>query len=427
MKTPLSSLPRPELLAPAGDWERFETALAYGANAVYLGGPDLSLRARARGFDQPDLERASALAKASGVKIFYCLNVLAQQRHLPAVEATLERLASGPTLIDALIVADPGVLRLCQKIAPRIPLHLSTQANTSNAQSAAFWADQGVTRVNLARELDCRAIRAVREALPDLELELFVHGALCLALSGRCQLSAYLNQRSANLGACTHPCRYQYRPLAQSLPQPLPLEEATRPGEATWELAAAGEFEEYAALLAPEDLCLIKYLPWFWRLGLNALKIEGRMKSAGSLAQVLDAHRSALDDLAAGRFRPAAYLAELDNASTRPYGTGFFLPGGRAKRLGQGARDAGRPILGRIEAGPDSLGAGTWRVAVRSVWDADQDARLLLPGLHRPLLRAKEYALENEQGELLLRAHPGLPVLLRCERPELRVGCFLRG
>jgi putative protease len=409
--------PRPELLAPAGDWERFETALAYGADAVYLGGPELNLRARAHGLDWPELERASALAKAKGVKIFYCLNVLAQQRHLPAVHATLERLASGPELVDALIVADPGVLRLCRRLVPRIPLHLSTQANTSNAESAAFWAEQGATRVNLARELDCRAIRAMREALPGLELEIFIHGALCLALSGRCQLSAYLNQRSANLGACTHPCRYQYRHLA--------LEEATRPGAPTWELTEDAD-QDYAALLAPEDLCLVKYLPWFRRLGINALKIEGRMKSAGSLAQVLDAHRTALDDLSAGRFRPAAYLAELENASTRPYGTGFFLPGGRPKRLGQGARDAGRPILGRIEEGPDSLGAETWRVAVRAVWDADQDARLLLPGLQRPLLRAKEYALENELGERLQRAHPGLPVLLRCERPELRKGFFLR-
>lgn len=403
----------PELLAPAGDMEKFDAALAYGADAIYLGGQELSLRARTKGFDWRQLRTAISRARPRGVKIYYCLNILAQERHLASAQAQLEQLAEIEP--DGLIVADPGVIRLALRLAPKLPLHLSTQANTSNSQSVAFWADQGVRRVNLSRELDCRALRAVRQATPpQVELETFVHGAMCVALSGRCLMSGYLNDRSANLGACTHPCRYAYRPIAFA------LEEQTRPGQITWELQ---QDAEYATLLAADDLCLVTYLRWFQRVGLNALKIEGRMKSAGSLAQVLDAYRTGLDDLAAGRFRPAAYLAEILNASTRPFGTGFFLPQGRRRILGRGSRTDCRPILGAIQA-PD--GPGAWHVAVRAAWDAATDMHILVPGLERPLVRGGTYGLENERGERVALAHSGTFVRLLCDHSALRTGYFLR-
>jgi putative protease len=261
---------------------------------------------------------------------------------------------------------------------------------------------------------------------------------MCLALSGRCLLSAHLTGRSANLGMCTHPCRYDYRPVAVA------FEERTRPGEVLWEAAgtagAAGPEDPagtggeggFTALFSPDDVCLVKHLAWLWRVGVDSLKIEGRMKSGGYLAQVLDAYRTALDDLAdpgSRRFRPGDYLAELSNAASRELTTGFFLPGpgGEAGKVKYGARDAPkrpvRPIVARVLR---QEGEGRWRVAVRGPWDASRDAEILAPGLARPVLRAGEYGLETDLGEGRGAAHSGTELILRADAPELREHLFLR-
>ena len=408
---PLAPFPVPELLAPAGTPEMLATALTYGADAVYLGGPGPNLRAKGSGFGAEDLAEAFRLIHSQGRRGYLCLNAFPGERELCSVRASLELVAALPpeAAPHALIVADPGVLRLARQLAPALPLHLSTQANTANSEALAFWQEQGVQRVNLARETDFSSLRrlaAAARARGGPELEVFVHGAQCMALSGRCLLSAWLNQRSANMGLCTHPCRYEYRPLR--------LEERTRPGEWLWELQ---EHDGFSEVLAAEDLCLLPYLRGLVAQGLAALKIEGRTKSEGHLARVLDPYRGALDSLArSGRFDPRPCLDELLPTAKRPLSSGLFLPKGR-RRLLQGPV-GGSVVVGKVLAGGD----GRYDVAVRAPWSADVVVRVLQPGLRRPILAG--YVLEDALGARLERSHPGLGVRLRCET-ALRPGWFL--
>lgn len=408
----------PEVLAPAGNLEQLEAALTYGTDAVYLGGGELSLRA-GRGFREDALEAALRLCRSRGVRLYYCLNAFLRQGQLTKAAARLERLAA--LGVDGCIVADPGMVRLARRLCPDLPVHMSTQANTCNAEAAAFWRDQGVCRINLARELPLRQIRAVIRACPGLETECFVQGALCLALSGQCLLSAWLNDRPANLGQCTQPCRYEYRPLAWERVSSLTVEEATRPGEALWEVAREGS---YSALWAPEDVCLIRYAAWFVRVGVTALKIEGRMRTGGYVARTVDAYRTALNDLAGGIFRPAAYLHELEQASLRPLSTGFFLPRRRPANpstpIVSGKERA--PLLARLE---EPMGEGAWRISVRGRWEAGEPVVLLLPGLRRPLLKPGAYALENHRGERVRTLHPGMPAVLHCAAPMAARGIYV--
>ena len=401
----------PEVLAPAGNFERLETALCYGADAVYLGGEDFNLRAQGQGFSREELARARKRTRAEGVRLYYCLNILARDIHLPLIRDQLEILADMD--LDGLIIADPGVLALARERAPEIPIHLSTQANTSNAASVLFWQRQGVRRVNLARELDLKSIRTIRNTAPEMELEVFVHGAMCMALSGRCLMSAHLNQRSANLGLCTHPCRFEYTVTG------LALEERQRPGQPVWEVL---DGQPYTRILASEDLCLVKYLAWFVKNRIDALKIEGRMKTSLYLAQVLDVYVTALADLEAGTFRPRTYLQELAQASTRPLGTGMTLH--RNRILFQPEKKAGTyPVLAQIgERVRDSV----WTVRVKSRWEASNPVHILVPGLERPLLGPGGYGLEGPSGDRLELVHSGQEARLRCDHPDLAPWRLLR-
>ncbi len=404
-----------ELLAPAGDPVKLRVALRYGAGAVYLSGPDVSLRAGCGGFVGKELAVATATASAAGAKVYYALNILAQQRHMDAVRRELDLLAGLDPSVDACIIADPGVLVMAQERIPHVPVHLSTQANTANAQAAAFWRDAGVKRVNLARELDTSAIRGIVRNVPDMETEVFVHGAMCMAVSGRCFMSAYANNRSANLGCCTHPCRFHYRPLQEGCVE---LEEATREGRPLWRVEQKNDF---SAVLAAEDLCLAPFLAWFANVGVTAVKIEGRTKAPGYVAQVVDVYATALSDLAQGTFRPGLYMQELALAATRPTGTGFFLPGGRRTLWPQLPPEERRPLLARILS---SAGPGAWRILVMSRWIAGRQVRILAPGLERPLL--KDYGLEKATGEKLSEAHSGVECVLRCDGSHLAESVFLR-
>ncbi|MCF8108404.1 MAG: U32 family peptidase [Desulfohalobiaceae bacterium] len=402
----------PELLAPAGDMDRLETALLYGADAVYLGGTELNLRGKSRGFSWEELGRGLARVHARNRKVYFCLNVLPWNRQLEAVKATLDLLSGYP--LDGLIVADPGVVALARKRLPGVPLHLSTQANTGNAAAVCFWRDQGLSRINLARELRAQEIRSITEAAAGIELEVFVHGAQCMAVSGRCHLSAYLNQRSANQGLCTHPCRFDYRPLS------LTLEEKTRQGP-VWELGE--ESAGLSPILAAEDLCLVKYLAWFVRLGITALKIEGRMKTSSYLAVVTDVYATALNDLQEGGFRPGLYLAELGLAATRPLETGFFLPGKRRRLFSPGENRPACPVLGQVQ---EQHGESGWVVRVKHRWSEADALQILAPGLQRPQVQPGTYGLEKENGRRVSEIHSGQTIILRCEHPRLAQGFMLR-
>jgi len=306
----------PELLAPAGDAEKLEAALRFGADAVYLGGQNFGLRAAAGNFDQSTLASAVALTHSYGKALYLTINAYARPGEFPHLAAWLEELR--PSTIDAYIVADPGVLALIRQIDPQRPLHLSTQANTTNAAAANLWQQLGVSRINLARELTLTEISSLR-AETTVDLEIFVHGAMCMSYSGRCLLSAALNQRSANQGACTQPCRWKYA-----------LVEESRPNE----FMAIEEDERGSYILNSRDLCLAEHLPALINAGINSLKIEGRMKSVYYVAAVTRVYRAALDAYAAdpsGWQYDPLWRDELDKVSHRPYDSGFLFGGSDAR------------------------------------------------------------------------------------------------
>ena len=305
----------PELLAPAGSHEKLVTAVRYGADAVYLGGRDFSLRARAANFDAAGLRRAVDHAHDHGVKAYVTVNIFAHNRDFEELAPYLEELRDGGA--DGLIVADPGILTLAAQVVPELAIHLSTQANVTNAASARFWAAQGVRRLNLARELGLEEIRAIRAATA-AELEVFVHGALCISYSGRCLLSSYFTGRSANQGDCAHPCRYRYA-----------LVEEKRPGQ----YFPVEEDERGTYIFNSRDLCLLFRLPELVAAGVDAVKIEGRMKSVGYVGAVVRLYRLALDwigaQMEAGQapadlVLPSAFRNEIEKIGTRGQSENFF-------------------------------------------------------------------------------------------------------
>jgi len=300
----------PELLVPAGDLEKLDSALYFGADAVYLGGEKFSLRAAAGNFSLKDLAQARETTAKKGKKLYLTLNAYLRQEDSQTFCDFLKELI--PLDMDAYIVSDPGILALIGDIDPDRPLHLSTQANTTNAAAAEFWRKTGVRRINLARELSLDEIRRIRSASP-VELEVFIHGAMCVAYSGRCLLSAALTGRSANQGACTHPCRWKYA-----------LAEETRPGE----YLPLEEDMNGTYIMNSRDLCLIDHLPELVAAGIDSLKIEGRMKSRYYLAVVTSVYRNALDSCLADphNYKPdPLWKKELEKVSHRPYGTGFLF------------------------------------------------------------------------------------------------------
>lgn len=406
----------PELLSPAGGREQLESAVIYGADAVYLGGPSLSLRAKSQGFDDGELIRATAYAHAAGVRVYYCLNAMPYDSHMPEIEA---RLASLPeTGVDAIIAADPGVIRLARRLCPTVEIHLSTQAHSVNSAAVEFWLDNGVKRINLARELSQETMAAIIRKCPDAEFEVFVHGAMCLSLSGHCLISEWANARHANLGLCTQPCRFEYRGMT------LTVEEAKRQGSAFLDVT---EGEDFSAFWAPMDLCLLRWLEDIVAMGPHALKLEGRTKSGGHVAQTTDVYRTALDMLARSRdhgnerFPVERFLDELFHTASRPLSSGFFLKERSVEEVPAGFQP--RPVVARLI---EQVGDEAWRVQVRSRWTSGNDASLLLPGMERPLLKAGDYRLENHRGEKTDLLHPGMDGILHCVIEGLRPGLYVR-
>lgn len=307
---------RCELLAPAGSLEKLKTAIHYGADAVYLGGKEFSLRAHATNFSDDDIDQAVAFAHERGVRVFVTINIFAHNRDFDRLPKYLLRLAE--TGVDGLIISDPGVLRVAKKVVPTMSIHLSTQANVTNVESALFWQDQGVSRLNLARELSLAEISRIKERIK-AKVEVFVHGALCISYSGRCMLSLYLTGRDANQGKCAHPCRYGYR-----------IEEQKREGQ----FFPVEEDGRGTYIFNSKDLCLINRLPDLVAAGVDSIKIEGRMKGIYYAAGIVRIYRAALDfiyqkmDEAPGQ--PVAigpgFMEEIVKLGSRGY-TENFLDG----------------------------------------------------------------------------------------------------
>ena len=300
----------PELLAPAGDMERLKVALAYGADAVYLGGKNFGLRAFSGNFSPQELTQACAYAHERGRKVYVTVNIFPHNAEITELPGYLKQLAQAGC--DAILVADPGVFSLARELIPQIPLHISTQANTTNWRSAKFWQEQGAERVVLARELSLAEIQEIRQNV-SLELECFVHGAMCVSYSGRCLMSAFMTGRAANRGECAQPCRWRYA-----------LVEEKRPGQ----YFPVEEDERGTYILNSRDLCLLGQLPELAAAGVQSFKIEGRMKSVHYLATVVRVYREALDALASSKSdltqtRPE-WLEEIEKAGSRGYTTGFY-------------------------------------------------------------------------------------------------------
>lgn len=300
---------KPELLAPAGDMERLRMAVLYGADAVYLAGTSFGMRSFAGNFSPEELPEAVAFAHAHGVRVHVTVNTMPRGDELPALPAHLRLLNDSG--VDALIIADLGVFRMAQREAPNCELHVSTQVSIANAACAAAWHELGAKRVVLARELSLEEIRVIRrDTPPELELETFAHGAMCVSYSGRCLLSNYMTGRDSNRGACAQPCRYQYA-----------LMEEKRPGE----YFPVFEDEKGTYIMNSRDMCMIDHLAELAEAGVDCIKVEGRAKSAYYAAIITGAYRHALDAVAAGEPVDPVWRDEVEHVSHRRYSTGFFF------------------------------------------------------------------------------------------------------
>lgn len=391
----------PELLAPAGDMERLKVALAYGADAVYLGGKNFGLRAFSENFSPDEMHEACRYAHDLHRKVYVTVNMFPHNADMEALPGYLKLL--GEVGCDALLIADPGVFRTARNVIPDMPLHISTQANTTNWQSALFWQEQGARRIVLARELSLQEICEIRKNVL-LELECFVHGAMCVSYSGRCLMSAYMTGREANRGECAQPCRWRYA-----------LVEEKRPGE----YFPVEEDERGTYIMNSRDLCLLEHLPALASAGVQSFKIEGRMKSVHYLATVVRVYREALNLLNAN---PADYSVsdlwtqELKKIASRGYTTGFF----------GGLPDKDTQEYETVRILPEWEYAGlvmTWNdskrmalVEQRNHLQCGDEIEVLRPG--EPLYRQKlEYMSDMDGNPLECAPHPKQRLLIGLDEP----------
>ncbi len=399
---------KPEILAPAGDSERLSAALLYGADAVYLAGTRFGMRRAPANFTEGELRDAVAVCHAAGKRLYVTCNVLPRNHEMQQLPAYLELLDDIGA--DAVIAADPGVMALAKRHAPHCELHVSTQLGVVNHVTASTLYDMGATRVVLARELSLDEIAEIRAKTPTaLELEAFVHGAMCMAYSGRCMLSTYLTGRDGNHGDCAQPCRWGYH-----------LIEPTRPDEPI----AIEELEGETHLLNAYDLCMIEHIPALCRAGISSFKIEGRAKAAFYVAGITNAYRQALDGyIAAGcpdDYRQPAWLCdEPHKVSHRPYGTGFYF--------GQPSQNtATNSYIREYQATAVVTGYedGHLLVSQRNRFFAGDTLEVVMP--HEPMFELTVSALYNEDGDAIdVAPHPQMKLRIPYDRP-LPVGCYLR-
>lgn len=300
-----------ELLAPAGNFEKLKVALHYGADAVYMGIPELSLRGKMKDMNLDVLKQSIDYVKKHQKKIYVTMNIFPHNKDISLIIENLKIIEEIKP--HAMIFSDPGVYRLAKKYAPSIPLHISTQANVTNVESAKFWEELGIERIILAREVSIEEIKEFRQNIK-IDLEAFVHGSMCIAYSGKCYLSAYMTNRSANHGECTNSCRWKYSIYY--------LKEETRDGQ----YFPVYEDDRGTYIMSSKDLCMIEYLPLLANAGVNSFKIEGRMKGINYLAGVIKTYREALDLVEEGKFEvKEKWLKELNLFSNRGYTTGMYF------------------------------------------------------------------------------------------------------
>jgi len=401
----------PSLLAPAGGMRALETALRFGADAVYLGARAYGLRAQADNFDDAQLARAVVLAHARGAQIHLTLNIFAFDGDLPGMARTAR--AAQEMGVDAVIVSDLGAMARIHREAPALAIHVSTQASTTNCEAARVYRALGASRVVLAREMTLDGIEAMARELGDeIELEAFIHGAACMAYSGRCMLSSYLNGRSANRGACSQPCRWTYA-----------LVERTRPGE----YLPIEEDARGTAILSAHDICMMEHLPRLMESGVRCFKVEGRMKNELYIGTVIGSYRRAMDAYARD---PAGYAAdealrkslraELDKVSHRVYDTGFYF--GQPKVCGEavGTQQAAE-YMGYVHA----VSGGTALVEMKNRFFVGDALETVTPTGSEPLI-VEDIVIDASNEHVQVVNVPGQLVRVPCGE-KLAAGDMLRG
>ena len=407
----------PELLSPAGSLDAMRMAFAYGADAVYAGQPRYSLRVRNNSFDLANLEIGIAEAHALGKKFYVVANIAPHNAKLKSfVEDMAPVIALKP---DALIVSDPGIVMLLREHFPEQALHLSVQANTINWAAVKFWQQQGITRVILSRELEVKEIAEIRQQCPDMELEVFVHGALCMAYSGRCLLSGYINKRDPNQGACTNACRWPYQVHEakedevgqfQPIDTPVLLEEPQRPGE----LMLMDEDIHGTYIMNSRDLRGVQHVEALAKLGIHSLKIEGRTKSDYYVARTAQVYRQAIDDAVAGRPFDPALLDDLEGMANRGFTEGFLRRHVPSELQNyQTSHSQGEQLL--VGAIASTEGANAW-VDVKNAFATDDQLILMKPSGN---VRFTAGIMFNKDGDEVSRA-PGSG-----HHVELRLPCPL--
>ncbi|MCB7318635.1 peptidase U32 family protein [Lacrimispora sp. 210928-DFI.3.58] len=372
-----------ELLIPAGSLDVLKTAVVYGADAVYIGGEAFGLRAKAHNFSNEEMREGIAFAHERGVKVYVTANILAHNGDLPGVEAYFEELKEiGP---DALIISDPGVFAIAKRVLPQMELHISTQANNTNYGTYLFWHEMGAKRVVSARELSLAEIREIRSRIPeDMEIESFIHGAMCISYSGRCLLSNFLVGRDANQGACTHPCRWKYS-----------IVEETRPGE----YMPVYENERGTYIFNSKDLCMIEHIPEMIDAGIDSFKIEGRMKTALYVATVARTYRKAIDDYMESpeRYRENMewYKEEIGKCTYREFTTGFYFgkPGADAQIYSSNTYVKNYTYLGTAE---ETDGQGRCRIQQKNKFSVGETIEIMKPDGRNLEAAVKE--IRDEEG-----------------------------
>ncbi|WP_054744074.1 peptidase U32 family protein [Cellulosilyticum ruminicola] len=382
-----------ELLAPAGSLENLKVAVLYGADAVYIGGNQYGLRAKAKNFTEEEMREGITFAHEHGVQVYVTVNIFAHHQDFEGMKDYFLKLDDMG--VDALIVADPGVFSVVREVLPNMEVHISTQANNTNFHTALFWAKQGAKRIVTARELSFEEIKAMHDNIPeDIDIESFVHGAMCMAYSGRCLLSNYMTHRDANHGECAQPCRWKYHVV-----------ESTRPGE----YMPVEEDDRGTYIYNSRDLCMIEFIPQLVEAGVYSFKIEGRMKTPLYVATVVKAYREAIDtyfkDLAEFEAKKAYFLQEVSKASHRQFTTGFYehKPTSNDQTYGHNSYVRNYEFSGVIRDYDDETGMVT--VEQRRKFSVGNEVEILIP--QGDFITTTIEEMWNEEGESIESApHP---------------------
>lgn len=393
-----------ELLAPAGDLEKLKIAVLYGADAVYLGGTSFSLRAKAKNFDTEQMKEGIEFAHAHGAKVYVTCNIFAHNEDFDKMADYFKELYELGA--DAILVADPGVFALARKTVPKLDVHISTQANNTNYHTALFWKELGAKRIVMARELSMREIKEISQNIPeDLELEAFVHGAMCISYSGRCLLSNYLSGRDANKGACSHPCRWEYF-----------VAEKSRAGE----YMPIVEEDRGTYIFNSKDLCMINHIPELADAGVMSLKIEGRIKTAFYVGTIVRAYREAIDDYlkdpALYENKKDYYMEEAAKASYRGFTTGFYYgkPNQNEQIYTTSSYIRNYDFIGMVKDYDDKTGFAL--IEQRNKFSAGDEVEFISPG--GGLLKQRIAEMYTSEGERVESApHPQQLLRVKVDSP----------